>query len=60
MPRWIARHTAALTSWMKEPPVTRTAIALIGQEVTLVDAKARRELGYTSHVSRAPGVAEMR
>jgi len=60
VPRWLAQITAALTGWMKAPPVTRTAIALIGQEVTVVDAKARRELGYTSHVSRAQGVAEMR
>jgi hypothetical protein len=40
--------------------VTRTAVALIGQEVTVVDAKARRELGYTGHVSRERGLAEMR
>jgi len=45
---------------MKQPPVTRTAIALIGHEVTVVDAKARRDLGYTSHVSREQGLAEMR
>lgn len=60
IPRWIARATAAMTGWMKRPPVTRTAIALIGHEVTVVDAKARRELGCTSHVSRARGLAEMR
>jgi len=60
VPRWLARIVAALTGWMKTPPVTRTAIALVGQEVTVVDAKARRELGYTSHVSRAQGLAEMR
>jgi len=60
IPRWLARATAALTGWMKQPPVTRTAIALIGHEVTVVDAKARRDLGYTSHVSREQGLAEMR
>jgi hypothetical protein len=60
VPRWLARVVAALTGWMKQPPVTRTAIALVGQEVTVVDAKARRELGYTSHVSRERGVAELR
>jgi len=60
IPRWLARATAAMTGWMKRPPVTRTAIALIGHEVTVVDAKARRELGYTSHVTRARGLAEMR
>jgi nucleoside-diphosphate-sugar epimerase len=60
IPRWVARTTAALTGWMKQPPVTRTAVALIGHEVTVVDAKARRDLGYTSHVSREQGLAEMR
>jgi nucleoside-diphosphate-sugar epimerase len=60
IPRWLARATAALTGWMKHPPVTKTALALIGHEVTVVDAKARRELGYTSHVSRERGLAEMR
>lgn len=60
VPRWLARATASLTNWMAEPPVTRTAIALVGQEVTVVDAKARRELGYTAHVSRAQGLAELR
>jgi nucleoside-diphosphate-sugar epimerase len=60
VPRWLARVVATLTGWMKRPPVTRTAIALIGQEVTVVDSKARRELGYTSHVSRERGLAELR
>jgi len=40
--------------------IHRTALALIGHEVTVVDAKARRDLGYTSHVSREQGLAEMR
>jgi len=60
VPLWLARIVAALTGWMKQPPVTRTAIALVGQEVTVVDAKARRELGYTAHVSRAQALAELR
>lgn len=60
VPRWLARIVAALTGWMKHPPVTRTAIALVGQEVTVVDAKARRELGYTGHMSRERGLAELR
>lgn len=60
IPLWLARTIAAATGWMKQPPVTRTAVALIGQEVTVVDAKARRELGYTSHVSRERGIAELR
>ena len=60
IPRWLARSIAELTRWMKQPPVSRTALALIGHEVTVVDAKARRELGYTSHVSIPQGLAEIR
>jgi nucleoside-diphosphate-sugar epimerase len=60
VPRWVARAAAALTGWMKQPPVTRTAIALVGVEVTVDDRKARRELGYAAHVSREAGLAEMR
>jgi nucleoside-diphosphate-sugar epimerase len=60
IPRWLARATAAATGWMKQPPITRTAVALIGHEVTVVDAKARHELGYTGHVTRERGLAEMR
>jgi nucleoside-diphosphate-sugar epimerase len=41
------------------PPITRTAVRLIGEEVTVSDAKARRELGYASTVSREAGLAEM-
>jgi nucleoside-diphosphate-sugar epimerase len=60
IPRWVAKMVASLTGWMKRPPVTRTAIALVGQEVTVVDAKARKELGYTSRVTREQGLAQMR
>ena len=45
---------------MKQPPVTKTAIALVGHEVTVDDAKARRELGYAGKVTREAGLAEMR
>lgn len=60
VPRWVAKTVAALTSWMKSPPITKTAVALVGGEVTVVDTKARRELGYTSAVTRDAGLAEMR
>jgi nucleoside-diphosphate-sugar epimerase len=60
VPRWVAKTAAALTGWMRHPPVTKTAIALVGGEVTVVDAKARRELGYQSHVSIEDGLREMR
>lgn len=60
VPLWLARAIAGLTGWMKQPPISRTALAVIGQEVTVVDTKARRELGYTGHVSREQGLAEIR
>jgi nucleoside-diphosphate-sugar epimerase len=60
VPRWLARTAAALTGWMKRPPVTKTAIALVGVEVTVVDTKARRELGYVGKKTREVGLAELR
>jgi nucleoside-diphosphate-sugar epimerase len=42
------------------PPLTRTLIYLMGEEVTVSDAKARRELGYTASMSRERGLREMR
>ncbi len=43
-----------------EPPLTRVALRLIGEEVTVNDALARRELGYIGAVTRAEGLAELR
>jgi nucleoside-diphosphate-sugar epimerase len=59
VPRWLARAIAASTSWMKQPPITRTALAVIGGEVTVDDAKARRELGYVGRVSVEAGLASL-
>jgi len=59
VPLWLARIVAAATSWMKHPPVTRTALALVGLEVTVDDSKARRELGYRAAVSIDAGLAQM-
>ena len=59
VPRWIARVAAGTTAWMKRPPVTRTAIALIGNEVTVDDRKARHDLGYAGAMTRRRGLAEM-
>lgn len=41
------------------PIVTRTALLLAGEEVTVNDAKARRDLGYVGRVTREQGLAEM-
>ncbi len=60
IPRWLAGTVASLTGWMARPPVTKTALALVGHEVTVDDAKARRELGYVGKVTREAGLAELR
>ncbi|MFL5345950.1 MAG: NAD-dependent epimerase/dehydratase family protein [Hyalangium sp.] len=41
------------------PPVTRAEVLLVGQEVTVSDAKARRELGYQGRMTREAGLREM-
>jgi nucleoside-diphosphate-sugar epimerase len=43
-----------------EPPVTRMAVHLFGEPVTVSDAKARRELGYVGKVTREQGLASLR
>jgi nucleoside-diphosphate-sugar epimerase len=60
VPHWLARMTVALTAWMKRPPLTRTAFALMAHEVTVDDSKARRELGYVGRKSIEAGLAELR
>jgi nucleoside-diphosphate-sugar epimerase len=60
VPRWVARTMVTMTSWMKRPPLTRTAFALMAHEVTVDDSKARRDLGYTGKKSIDDGLAEMK
>jgi nucleoside-diphosphate-sugar epimerase len=60
VPRWLVSTLATLTSWMSAPPITKTAVALAGVEVSVVDEKARRELGYRAAYSRAAGLDAMR
>jgi nucleoside-diphosphate-sugar epimerase len=43
-----------------EPDLSRAVLRLIGEEVTVNDALARRELGYVGSVTRAEGLAELR
>jgi hypothetical protein len=45
---------------MDAPPVTRTAVAVVGVEVTVSDRKAREEIGYVGKVTREAGLAAMR
>jgi nucleoside-diphosphate-sugar epimerase len=41
------------------PPVTRTAVLLMGNEMTVSDAKIRAELGYRPSITREAGLAEL-
>ncbi len=66
IPRWLARALAEAGEalWTKlplpgGPPVTKMALALMGEEVTVRDDKARNELGYVGAVSIEEGLAEM-
>ena len=66
VPLAIARPTAfvlealwRMTGRAGEPPLTRTSVELIGAQVTVNDAKARRELGYAPVITRAQGLAEL-
>ena len=51
---------ASLTRAEREPLLTPAALALVGQEMTVSDAKARRELGYRPVLSIEEGLAELR
>jgi nucleoside-diphosphate-sugar epimerase len=66
LPLWLAKISghASEAAWRLlrlkgAPPVTRTAVMLLGQEVTVSDAKARRELGYAPVVTREEGLREL-
>lgn len=67
VPRWLAwwGATAAEAAWRRlplpgSPPLTRMTVATIGQEMTVDDGKARRDLGYEGGVTREAGLAELR
>ncbi len=56
---WISEAAWRLGSLAGAPPVTRTSVRLAGEEVTVSDLKARRELGYAPVVTREAGLAGM-
>jgi nucleoside-diphosphate-sugar epimerase len=63
MPRLLAWWLATVGEWVWRlfgvqgaPPLTRSAVALVGVEVTVSDAKARRELEYEPLISREEGL----
>jgi nucleoside-diphosphate-sugar epimerase len=66
IPHWLAWNIAGLTEviWKitqskKTPPITRTMVRLIGQELTFSDQKARNELGYVPIISRSAGLLDL-
>lgn len=66
IPRWVAWNVAGLMESIWKitrrkgiPPITRTMVRLIGQELTFTDQKAREELGYTPIVTRDFGLVEL-
>jgi nucleoside-diphosphate-sugar epimerase len=66
VPRGLASLTAALTEplWRafgvkSPPPAPKAALALMGHEMTVSDAKARRELGYVGRKTIAEGLKEL-
>eukprot|EP00756_Hemistasia_phaeocysticola_P025804 Hpha_TRINITY_DN16024_c2_g2::TRINITY_DN16024_c2_g2_i1::g.122308::m.122308 len=65
VPMWVVWHLAAVAEGVCSlfgctPPVTRQALVLVGQQVTVVDAKARKELGYLSSVTVEQGMKDLR
>ena len=66
-PKWLGWQLGALGEaiWGAlglpgQPPVERTTMNLTFEQMTVSDAKARRELGYRGSMSRAAGMAELR
>ncbi|MGH8540890.1 MAG: NAD-dependent epimerase/dehydratase family protein [Stenotrophobium sp.] len=66
LPRALVRTLASTCEFLWEylplpgnPPLTRLAVVLGCQEVTVNDAKARRELGYLGKMSIAAGLAAL-
>lgn len=66
MPLWLALTLAKLAEMVwrtlrlsSTPPVTRTAVLLMGNEMTVDDTRIRRELGYEPAITREAGLAEL-
>jgi nucleoside-diphosphate-sugar epimerase len=66
MPLWLGLVVARLVEGLWRlfrlsgvPPVTRTAILLMGNQMTVSDARIRRELGYTPAITREQGLLDL-
>lgn len=67
MPKGVVLALAHVSEWVWDtfglkgtPPVTRMAVHLFGEPVTINDAKARRELGYVGMTTREQGLAGLK
>jgi len=65
-PMWVAKFAASSCEFLWRtfslagaPPISRTVVNLMFEEVTVNDRKARDELGYTGEVSIEQGLAEL-
>lgn len=66
LPRWLALAAAGVTEFAysqftpsSTPPLTRTAVLLMAQQMTVDDSLARRVLRYRPVVSRTAGLSEL-
>jgi nucleoside-diphosphate-sugar epimerase len=57
---WTLERAWPLLKRSGAPPISHSVVALIGQECTVRDDKARRELGYQSKVSMPEGMTGLR
>ena len=67
MPKGVVLALARVSEWVWDtfglkgvPPVTRMAVHLFGEPVTINDAKARCELGYQGKTTRKQGLAGLK
>lgn len=67
MPKGVVLALARISEWVWDtfglkntPPVTRMAVHLFGEPVTINDSKARRELGYVGKTTRETGLAGLK
>ncbi|WP_235526466.1 NAD-dependent epimerase/dehydratase family protein [Nostoc piscinale] len=56
---WSLENVWNLFKLEDSPPITRTGLSMIADEVTVDDTKARREIGYQTVISRQEGILEM-